>query len=210
MLDAALRLFRRGGYDATTMRDVAAAAGLSLGAAYHYFPSKQAIVLAYFARKQDEHDSLVGQRLASLTSRGLAARAGAVLHMTIDSLAADRKLLGALLGTVVDPASPLTPFGARLAGIRGRSIARFADAVAGADPPPPPDLAPVLPTALWGLMMACILHLLHDRSAAGRKTHALADRALEVVDDLVGFAALPVLAGTRAKVRRLVESLGAR
>ncbi|HZS36969.1 MAG TPA: TetR family transcriptional regulator, partial [Polyangia bacterium] len=33
VVDAALTLFRKRGFDATTMRDVAAAAGLSLGAA---------------------------------------------------------------------------------------------------------------------------------------------------------------------------------
>ena len=44
--NAALTLFRQRGFDATTMRDVAGAADMSLGAAYHYFPSKDALVLA--------------------------------------------------------------------------------------------------------------------------------------------------------------------
>ena len=46
ILETALRLFRERGFDETTMRDIASACGLSLGAAYHYFPSKEALVLA--------------------------------------------------------------------------------------------------------------------------------------------------------------------
>ena len=44
ILDTALRLFRERGLDETTMRDIAAGAGLSLGAAYYYFRNKEAIV----------------------------------------------------------------------------------------------------------------------------------------------------------------------
>jgi AcrR family transcriptional regulator len=44
LLDTALPLFREQGFDATTMRDVAARSGLSLGSAYYYFKSKEAIV----------------------------------------------------------------------------------------------------------------------------------------------------------------------
>src|SRR6476469_10656324 len=62
--NAALALFRERGFDATTMRDVAAAAGMSLGAAYHYFPSKDAIVLAYYDRVSREHARRVAAEAA--------------------------------------------------------------------------------------------------------------------------------------------------
>src|SRR4051812_40550459 len=39
----ALNLFREKGFEGTTMREVAAAANMSLGAAYYYFASKEAI-----------------------------------------------------------------------------------------------------------------------------------------------------------------------
>ena len=43
VLDAALRLFSRHGYGATTMRQIAAVAGISTGAVYHHFPDKETI-----------------------------------------------------------------------------------------------------------------------------------------------------------------------
>jgi len=55
ILDTALRLFRERGFDEATMRDIASEAGVSLGNAYYYFPSKEAIVLAYYDLVQTEH-----------------------------------------------------------------------------------------------------------------------------------------------------------
>src|SRR5512146_1020241 len=55
LLEIGLRLFRQKGFEATTMRDIAAAAGMSLGAFYYYYPSKDSVVLDYYRRVQDEH-----------------------------------------------------------------------------------------------------------------------------------------------------------
>jgi AcrR family transcriptional regulator len=43
MLDAALSLFSRQGYGATSMRQISDECGLSVGNLYHHFPSKEAI-----------------------------------------------------------------------------------------------------------------------------------------------------------------------
>jgi AcrR family transcriptional regulator len=57
ILQTALGLFRQQGLDDTTMRGIAAAADLSLGAAYYYFSSKEAIIQAYYDEVQAEHYS---------------------------------------------------------------------------------------------------------------------------------------------------------
>jgi len=46
ILDAATQLFAARGFDATSIRDVAAAAGLQPASIYHHFPSKEALLLA--------------------------------------------------------------------------------------------------------------------------------------------------------------------
>src|SRR5262249_14951425 len=46
ILDAARRVFARKGLAATKMSDLASAAGVSYGLAYHYFPMKEAVYTA--------------------------------------------------------------------------------------------------------------------------------------------------------------------
>ena len=45
ILEAANRLFSQGGYDATSVAQICQTAGVSKGAFYHHFPTKQAIFL---------------------------------------------------------------------------------------------------------------------------------------------------------------------
>ena len=63
LLDVSLRLFVRQGYAGTTVRDIADAAGLSVGLMFHYFPSKQALL--------QEHARNIDAAVASVV-RGLA------------------------------------------------------------------------------------------------------------------------------------------
>ena len=53
--EAALRLFREQGYEATTMRTIAKEAGVATGNAYYYFGSKEELIHEYYARNHAEH-----------------------------------------------------------------------------------------------------------------------------------------------------------
>src|SRR3984957_17112632 len=52
ILESALSVFRERGFEKATMREIAAAAGVAVGAAYYYFDSKDALVLAFYERAQ--------------------------------------------------------------------------------------------------------------------------------------------------------------
>src|SRR5207302_686077 len=111
ILEAALRLFRKRGFERTTMRDIASAAGVAVGAAYYYFRSKDAVVLAYYARTQDAHTALAREAMKRAAS--VDGRLRAVLHTKIDTIERDRKLLSALFRSIGDPSSELSVFGAK-------------------------------------------------------------------------------------------------
>jgi AcrR family transcriptional regulator len=63
ILTTALRMFREQGYEKTTMRAVAAAAGVSVGNAYYYFASKEHLVQAFYDRTQAEHRAAAAKAL---------------------------------------------------------------------------------------------------------------------------------------------------
>ncbi|MFD6065778.1 TetR/AcrR family transcriptional regulator [Amycolatopsis lurida] len=73
----AIRLFTEAGYDATTVADVAAAAGVSAMTVYRHFPTKEDLVL------YDEYDPVTASAvLGQPASLPLAARIGRALEST--------------------------------------------------------------------------------------------------------------------------------
>ncbi|RBQ19389.1 TetR family transcriptional regulator [Spongiactinospora rosea] len=97
----AIRLFGERGYDATTMNDVAEAAGVSPMTVYRHFPTKEDLVLA------DQHGELIAERIAaSPAGRPLVRRIGGALvdaaaTLTGDDRAADRRFLLARLQLMI-------------------------------------------------------------------------------------------------------------
>ena len=64
ILEAALRVFREHGFERATMREIAVAAGVALGAAYYYFDSKESIVMAFYQQAQGEMQPLLEEILS--------------------------------------------------------------------------------------------------------------------------------------------------
>jgi AcrR family transcriptional regulator len=71
ILHAALRAFRDRGYHATTLDDIAERLGVGKTALYHYFPDKEAILLACHQESLAELDRILrgARRYASATER---------------------------------------------------------------------------------------------------------------------------------------------
>jgi len=198
---AALTLFRERGFDATTMRDVAGAAAMSLGAAYHYFPSKDAIVLAYYDRVSKEHARRVATEAAQ--KKSLAARLGVAFQSKIDILHDDRPLMGALLRFAGDPKHPLSFFGPATRQHRLESMAAFSTAIG--DERLPDDLARLAPVALWALHMGLLLFFLHDGSTGAKRTAALTAGVVDLIVVAFKLARLPLLRSLRRRVVTLLD-----
>lgn len=199
ILDTALGLFRRRGFERTTMRDIAEAAELSLGAAYHYFGSKEELIFAYYERTQDEHERLA-------TGGGeLKERVRRLLTTKLELLGKDRKLLLALFGNLGDPSHPLSLFGRTTAAVRERSIGQFTAVFD--DPSVPSELRGLLGRGLWLSHLGLFLFFVHDRS----KGHVATSELLELIVDLASNAAPllahPIAAPARARLSRIFGEL---
>src|SRR5437660_11528300 len=92
--DAALQLFREKGFEETTMRDVAQKAGVALGAAYYYFSSKEAIVLAFYDEMQQSSHEAVLQAMQD--HKKMKDRVRCVLEKRLELLEPNRKFCDAL------------------------------------------------------------------------------------------------------------------
>ena len=204
LLDTALALFREQGFEATTMRDIAARSGLSLGSAYYYFKSKEAIVGAYYDYVQEEH--LTRARQAFADGGDLRARIRAALHTKIDIMQADQRLLRALFRYGGDPDHALSWFGPATREQRRLSRAVFAEAIAGERLPE--DVRAVTPTLLWTLHMGVLLYFVYDGSARQMRTRKLIDAAVDFVVDMKRLATLPLMRPIRRRVLGVLRDAG--
>ena len=205
ILRTALGLFRQRGLDDTTMRDIAAAADLSLGAAYYYFPSKEAIIQAYYDEVQAEHYSRVSAALAQ-GRQSLLDRLRVAFHTKLDILQNDRKLLSALFRFAGQPEHPLSPLGAGTRQNRQQSMATFSLALDEehlAD-----DLRAILPSALWALHTGILLYCIYDDSPQQKRTRNLVDGTLALLVHFLSLVKLPFLKPVRGGVLSLLRDAG--
>ena len=206
IVDTALRLFRERGYEATTMRSIATEAGVSVGNAYYYFPSKQHLVQAYYASSQDEHAAAARPVLERSTD--FADRLHGVLRARVDTMQADKAFAVDFFRVAADPRSPLSPFSPESAPAREASISLYRQVVDGARGlRVPAELREALPELLWLYQMGVVLFWVHDASAGAARTYALVDRTVPIVARLVGLARYRLLRGLVLDLLELVHDL---
>ena len=204
ILDAALRLFRERGFAETTMRDVAAAAGVATGAAYYYYRSKEELVLAFYVRTDQEARELFAAALAK--SKKLEKRLRGLIEVKFVQFAEHRALLRALLRAGVDPRDPLSPFGEETRAVREENIAWYARAVEGSDVKPPADIAADLPRLLWLYHMGIIYLWITDESPGQERTHRVLGATLDLVVQLLKAASLPFMGPLRKKAVKVIRA----
>ena len=205
--EAALKLFREKGFEQTTMRDIAAKADVALGAAYYYFASKDAIVLAFYQEMQEESHESILEALAG--RRKLKDRIRYVLEKRLEILAPNRKFCDALFKHAPDAADPLSPFSAETRPIRERALEHLRVALQGGDVKVPADLEPHLPYLLWLYQMAIILFWLYDRSARQERTQKFMDKSLTLLITLLRLSGSPLMKPLRKAALELLETVSA-
>lgn len=204
ILEAALSLFRTRGFEATTMRDISKEASVALGAAYYYFESKDALVMAFYERAQHDLSPLLAEALGK--AKGLEDRLHAVIETKFEYFAPNRKLLGAL-SAHIDPKHPLSPFGEQTMSIRQHDIVLIADALEGAKVKIPSDLNLYLPRLLWLYQMGLMLFWVYDSSPRQERTQKLFAKTLSIVVRLVKLSSLSVMRPVRKVLLELLQTI---
>jgi AcrR family transcriptional regulator len=200
--EAALRLFREHGYEATTMRAIAKEAGVATGNTYYYFGSKEELIHAYYARNHTEHAAAC--RAVLDTETRLDRRISGVLRALIDVQAPYHSFAAKLYKHAAEPASPLSPFSKASSPTRAAAISLYAEVIEGARIRVPAGLRSRLPELLWLYSMGIVLYWVHDASPGCEKTYRLIDVTAPLAERLVRLARLPLL---RSMTRRLLAVL---
>ncbi len=205
ILVAALRLFRERGFDETTMRDIAKEAEVAIGAAYYYFDSKEALVMAFYGEaSQTMHEQIeaaLGRKI------DLKARLRAVIDVKFEYFGPNRKFLGALLRHAADPEHPLSPFSVQTRDIRERDMRHFSSALEGSNLNVPDDLKPHLPNLLWLYQMSLILFWIYDRSPGQARTQQLVEKSIGIVAGMLKLSKSPFLRPVRRTAIELLEAV---
>jgi AcrR family transcriptional regulator len=203
ILDSALALFRQEGFDTATMRDIAEKAGVATGAAYYYYPSKDAIVMDFYQRACAEMQPKIEAALEHANS--LEKRLRELIRIKLVHFAPNRGVLRALLRNGADPKHPLSPFSPETKAIRDIDIAWFRKILVDCGTRIPRDLEPHLPGVLWFFQMGVIFFWVIDESPNQSRTAKLLELATMSVATLIKVSALPLMRPVRKSALQLIE-----
>jgi AcrR family transcriptional regulator len=178
ILHAAMKLFVERGYDATTMQDIVAEAGTSIGNAYFYFGSKERLVGEMI--EAAAHAALDQSERAAATIPAGPARIGAMIAARVSSF----------MGTSQDLAKLLLATDQRLGTVQiveDITIARWIDQLAESFPKRRASELPAIAAAIWGVNRAIIQRVTQgklemDQAAVVRFAVRWSLRALDVAE----------------------------
>jgi AcrR family transcriptional regulator len=164
----ATQLIAARGYEATTLRDIAKEAGVSVGLLYRYFPGKQAVVIALY----DELSSEYAQRATGMPPGRWRDRFLFALKISLDVLEPHQTALRALTPVMVgDPEEGIFSTSTAFSRLRVQRV--FEQVVTESTDAPKHPLAEALGRLLYLVHLAVLLWWLLDKSPNQRATASL-------------------------------------
>jgi AcrR family transcriptional regulator len=203
ILEAALRLFMEEGYEKATMRRIAQDAGLTPGATYYHFPSKENIVFHFYESSFADHVAAVDRILE--TERGLRERLSGVIAAHLKVAEPFHSISKALYRTAADPAHPLSPFSAESKSLRDKNIGIFARALEGHTSGLTKPVREKLPELLWLYKMGVILFWLYDDSPEQAKTYRFLDQTSDILVKIIRLSKVPGVGSFANRLVKLVD-----
>jgi AcrR family transcriptional regulator len=203
ILESALLLFGSKGYEQTTMREIAAAAGYSPGLTYRYFESKEELVLGLYRNLCAELEDYAH----TLPAGSLPERFHPMVATHLELMTPYREALAALFGTALNPRSHVGVFSEGTADIRRRARKTYVEIILGATDPPKKSQCEDLATLLYGIHLALVLFWLIDESQDAHRSYLLLAFVRDMLKLLQPILWLPPLSHTLARLAGIVGPL---
>ena len=205
ILETAMTLFQEKGYDESTMRNIAERAGVALGNAYYYIPSKEHFIHAFYERLWNEQ--LLAYEGVLEAESTLKRRLLGVLVAELRIIEPHHRLCLALFKSAADPRSPVSPFSEESRPLRESCIDFYRRLVEGATETIPPELKRELPYLLWLFHMGVVLFWIYDRSFGSIRTQKLVLHSADLIGNLVTLMSVPVMSPIRQRILNLIAAV---
>jgi AcrR family transcriptional regulator len=199
LLDTALELFATKGFSGTTMRAIAGESGLSLGNAYYYFGSKDAIVHELFRNLLERHRTATWPLL--VPGNNLETNLRIALDQGLEIMAPFHEFGPAFIRTAF--AGAHTDLGDIH---RALEFGLWRQVVAASRPLPPLAIRNDLPELLWLIQRGIFLFWAYDSSTGAARSHRLIKNVAPVTARLVVLSRMPVVRSILDDVLSLVRT----
>lgn len=171
ILEKALCLFQKEGYESVTMRTLAEDCGLSLGSFYYHFKSKDEVISNFYKASLNGHI----QRTENYLSTHRPSLESAMLWVCRDRIKEFNGYRSVLkvLAQRLDPEDPVSPWHFSSLNIRKRSVDLFELLVSTCLPSLDKKTTRLIARGLWLQHLAIIGFWIFDRSVGDKKTEAI-------------------------------------
>jgi AcrR family transcriptional regulator len=203
ILECALRLFGSKGYEETTMREIAEAAGCSPGLAYRYFASKEEMVLVLYQNLSEE----LKVQTRDLPAGPLAERFQTVVTRHFALMAPYRDVFSSLFGTALNPRSKAGVFGESTADVRRQCRGIHLRVIQGAKDAPRTSQREDLATVFYGAHLALVLFWLIDQSRNTARTQRFLVLLRDMLKLIQPVLWLPPVAQALARLAAIIGPL---
>ncbi len=195
ILESALSLFEEQTFETTTLRQIAARAGVSLGLVYRYFEAKESFVLALYERLSHDFEDAARDHMPE---ERWPERFIFCVRTSLDVLRPHRNTLRMVTGFLLNGTEGLYPPENPYSQLHVQSV--FREAVLYARFAPDEALANQLGRQLYVIHLAIVFFWLVDRSPDQEATARLLDQMERWMPMLAVAASTPVF-------RELVDSI---
>jgi len=188
LYETAIRMISDRGYEATTLREIAKDAQVSVGLLYRYFPRKQAVIIALY----DELSRDFSRQAAAMKPGKWRERFLFALETSLRALQSHRTTLRALIPVLIgDPDDGVFAEGTAFSRVRVQQV--FEEAVAGATDAPKEPVAGALGRLLYLLHLAVLLWWLLDKTPKQVATDALVALTAQLLPSAALTLRLPLI-----------------
>lgn len=198
LFQTAMEMFSKKGFDNTTMRAIAAEAGVAPGATYYYFDSKESLVYEYYKLSQDQHEKALEGFFEK--EKKFGKRLHKAVTSKIEVAMPYKDMARALYRVAANPKSPLSPFSPESKDVRLQALRLFKEVVEGSTDKFHPEAKKILPEYLWMYAMGVILFWIYDESPRSAKTFEFIDRTVPLIESLNQMIQSPLAAPFRKKI----------